>query len=477
MVWIKSNEQYLFTGNESTVASKLKEQISKERPYINLSFLDNCTFLLEPTISEVKEVFTFGNDFEKVVILSSQHPIDAGFGKENFFSVIEVKGEHYPFTKEQLWLGIPKEELLQVLLGLTFKKTKKTLSDMAGAENLRYDTKYMLDLERLGIMSIAGLFLFGVAGAGKSYFAECFAGETGRHYVVLDLPYFMTLPSPTRAVDIMFDFLEAQDEKYLLLIDEIEKMFDFEGGNLIAKQVFGKLLTRLNDIYANPKNNVTFVATANNITGIMKNSPEFLRKGRFNRLYFLGYPDIDNAEKIFSMYKSFNKKRIAKAMVENYDKYLSGNFESTDSENSFLLLIPYLKEVQNGTYSLDDLTNYFFLDFNITRNIRYIDTKFSSLKVSDSDRFIYSPPEIQAVSEELQNKAFIHVLKQCLDPKELNREKAMVQYEDNDQFTMSVVVDIVPLQISASEGISRQIAQSKSYTGKEAGDVQQFIDG
>lgn len=477
MVWIKSNEQYLFEGGKGEIRKKLTEQIQSEHPNIKCTFLEESDFLLEPSEKELRELISVGKQFSTTVVLSSRHPALIGFSKDNIFTTIELRGADFPYTKEQLKLGVSKRAVLQEKLGLSIKTTNKNFSNMAGADKLRDDVVDMLALENLGLMSIAGLFLFGVAGAGKSFFAECFAGETGRHFVVLDLPYFMTLPSPTKSVDEVFDFLESQDEKFLLLIDEIEKMFDFEGGNLVAKQVFGKLLTRLNDIYNNPRNNVTFVATANNITGIMKNSPEFLRKGRFNRLYFLGYPSEENTEEIFNLYKGLNAKKMKVAVKDLYERYLNEeDEEENDIEESYSLLVPYLEEVERGTYSLEELTEFLTLDFNVSRNIRYIDTKFGSLKVSDSDKFIYSPPEIQAVAEEMQNRAVLEVLRMRLPPNTLDKEKGMGTMENNDSFTLKVIEDIVPLQISASEGISRQIAQSKSYTGKEAGNVRQFVN-
>jgi len=485
LVWIQSEEFNLFSGSRDDVAEKISERIRVEYPDIDTAFLKDAEFVLEPTEKEIRNLFGVGLEFRKKVILSSNHPTDNGFTKLNPFTIIEIRGKDFPFTQEQLSLGLSKEAVLQEKLGLTIKKTNKTFADMAGASYLRKDVQDMLDLEELGMMSIAGLFLFGVAGAGKSYFAECFAGETGRHFVILDLPYFMTLPSPTKSVDEVFDFLESQDEKFLLLLDEIEKMFDFEGGNLIAKQVFGKLLTRLNDIYGNPKNNVTFVATANNITGIMKNSPEFLRKGRFNRLYFLGYPSAENAEEIFDLYKGLNKKKVKKALTMQYERYLEEKdaFDASSNENgederqkSYKLLFPYFREVEAGRYNIDDLVEFFTLDFNVSRNMRYIDSKFSSLKVGDSDKFIYSPPEIQAVSEEMQNKAMLEVLRKKLPPENLDKTDGIGVYENNDRFVLGIIEDIVPLQVSASEGVSRQVAQSKSYTGKEAGNVKQFVE-
>jgi len=479
MVWIQTNEQYFYSGTIEDIKKELKNGMKEEHPSIDTSFVDTSVFFLEPSFDEIKAMITAESDFSNKVIISSADPENSGFPKVSIFSVIYLRGKHFPYTSEQLRIGIPKEEVIYQRMGITILKPTKTFADMAGAEVLSSDVGRMLILERMGIKSIAGLFLFGVAGAGKSFFAECFAGQSGKFFVQLDLPFFMTLPSPTRSMDELFDFLEAQDESYLLLLDEIEKMFDFTGGNLIAKQVFGKLLTRLNNIFNALDNNITFVATANNITDIMKYSPEFLRKGRFDRLYFLGYPSMEDAEKIFTLYKNINKKKLSKSLGKMFDRYTKSVNEGKEKDlpEEFSHLSDYFKGVLDERFSLDELKEAFTLDFNITRNIRYIDAKFASLKVSDSDKFIYSPPEIQAVADELQSTALLEVLSMNTDASSLVDVKSiMKKLEDNDVFTYKVIRTSVPLQVSASDGISRQIAQSKSYTGKEAGSIEQFTN-
>ena len=480
MVWIQTNEQYFCEGDVSQVKKNIKDGLKKEHPKVDASFLDDATILLEPTLEELQGLMSIDNDFSKSVVLSSYYPEEMGYPRVNFFTSISLRGIHFPYTSEQIKLKVSKADVIKYRMGITITEPTKTFDDMAGAEVLTVDVARMLILEKMGLKNIAGLFLFGVAGAGKSYFALCFAGQSGKKFVALDLPYFMSLPSPTRSVDELFDFLESQSESYLLLLDEIEKMFDFTGGNLVAKQVFGKLLTRLNDIFNSPKSNITFVATANNITDIMKNSPEFLRKGRFDRLYFLGYPSMEDAEKIFNMYKGINKKKLEKALDRMYSEYKE---ELNEAEDVSLIkkehehLSPYFDGVTSGTYSMDELKGALTLDFNVSRNIRYIDAKFSSLKVSDGDKFIYSPPEIQAVADELQSTALLEALMMSRDASSLSPiRKIMSALEDNDVFTKKVIKNSVPLQVSASDGISKQIAQSKSYTGKEAGEVEQFTN-
>lgn len=474
-----STEQDIFLAESKTKGiEKISMQIKKEHPTLNISLDEDMNFTLEPSVEEVRALFKFGTDFSSNVILSSQHPVSLGFHKNNFFTIINLRGDNFPFTLEQIEMKVDKSVALQERLGLSIRKTNKNFSNMAGAEALRVDVENMLNLEALGLMSISGLFLFGVAGAGKSYFAEVFAGETGRYFAILDLPHFMSLPSPTEAVDELFDFLESQDEKYLLLLDEIEKMFDFEGGNLIAKQVFGKLLSRLNDIYGNPKNNVTFLATANNITGILKNAPEFLRKGRFNRLYFLDYPNKKNTKEIFDLYKALNKKKLKKSLTNMYQEYMNMSEEEKGAKESIVKdLYIYFNSISDGEMTLEELEDFFTLDFNVTRNMKYMDAKYSGVKVSDDDLFIYSPPEIQAVSEEMQNMAFLKTLGKKIPSKEVKLNKGTKEFEESSDFTNEIISEVTPLQVAAAEGIKKQIAQATSYVGKDVGKMETFKKG
>lgn len=475
MYWIRTNEPYFYEGDLETIKKTLRDGIAEEHPSMTPHFLNHISekdFLLEPTADEVRDRIAIGKDFSNLTILSSSYPSELGFPTVSMFPVISLRGKHFPYTSTQLSLGIPKSIVIKERIGITIETPRTNFSDMGGADILIDDINRMLILERMGIKTIAGLFLFGVAGAGKSFFASSFAGQSGKMFVTLDLPHFMSLPSPTNAVDELFDFLEEQSESYVLLLDEIEKMFDFKGNNLVAKQVFGKLLTRLSNIYNSPDNNITFVATANNITDIMLYSPEFLRKGRFDRLYFLGYPSRENAYKIFELYKNKNKKRLYSVLDSLYTSFLG---EGGDEKYQYLL--PFFKSIEKGNFSLDDLKKALFLNFNIERNIIYIESKFKSVKVADSDKFIYSPPEIQSVSEELQNMALVEALTASKNTSNLEGIKLyMKRLEDNDSFTYNIIKFSVPLQVSASDGISRQVAQSKSYAHEDAGEINLFIN-
>jgi ATPase, AAA family len=85
----------------------------------------------------------------------------------------------------------------------------------------------------------------------------------------------------------------------ILWIDEIEKAFagiNQDGGaSDITKRLFGQFLTWLQE----KENTVFVVATANDITAF---PPEFLRKGRFDEVFFIDFPNEEEREKIFKIH-------------------------------------------------------------------------------------------------------------------------------------------------------------------------------
>jgi SpoVK/Ycf46/Vps4 family AAA+-type ATPase len=71
----------------------------------------------------------------------------------------------------------------------------------------------------------------------------------------------------------------------IMWIDEMEKGFaGASGGHETTSRVLGSFLTWMQD----KKSSVFVIATANNVTAL---PPEFLRKGRFDEMFFVGTPN------------------------------------------------------------------------------------------------------------------------------------------------------------------------------------------
>lgn len=85
----------------------------------------------------------------------------------------------------------------------------------------------------------------------------------------------------------------------VLWVDELEKAFAGIGGSgggaEVTTRLFGNFLTWLQEKDAP----VFVVATANNVS---KLPPEFLRKGRFDEIYYVGLPKEKERNQIFSIH-------------------------------------------------------------------------------------------------------------------------------------------------------------------------------
>ena len=84
----------------------------------------------------------------------------------------------------------------------------------------------------------------------------------------------------------------------VLWIDEIEKAFagiGGKGGSDVTTRLFGQFLTWMQE----KDNTVFIVATANDISTL---PPEFLRKGRFDELFFVDLPNAEERRRIIEIH-------------------------------------------------------------------------------------------------------------------------------------------------------------------------------
>ncbi len=453
MIWlIVEDPQYL----QDTAALNCRIKELK----LPLPELSEKNTLLVPT--EEKININIVQSTPKIVI-DYREPKDVVGIVYSIFTVIDIKAPDFPFTTEHKMLNIDRGTVLSRKLGLRISMPSVTFDDMAGASVLHEDIGKMLSLEKMNIMSITGLFLFGVAGAGKSFFAECFAGTTGRHFVMLDLSYFMSLPNPVKSIDDVFVFLLSQDEKYLLLIDEIEKMFQLDGASsdLTSDQVFGKMLTWLATIYEMENSNLTFVATANRVENLLKNKPEFVRRGRFDRLYFLNYPKINSsAPEIIALYLNKEKQKLSRALYGEFEKHK--RHEPLASEALQFIYDALAEEGLDIQLLIQKIINNDGM--NVQRIIQVVEGLIGKDKITDAQYFVYTPPEIKSlVKEVLQSYAdeVISLLYTTKLPFSLSTIDDL-ELRPIQHVLEEIVFKTPPLQITAPEGIGHQLAQAKA---------------
>ena len=136
-----------------------------------------------------------------------------------------------------------------------------------------------------------GVLLLGVPGCGKSLSAKAVASEWGLPLLKLD---------PSNLSERNFKRAMRAAERMapvVLWIDELEKAFaaggSEDGG--VSQLILGSFLSWMQD----RRGDVFVVATANEVQRL---PPEFLRKRRFDEIFFVDLPDLATRDEVFRIH-------------------------------------------------------------------------------------------------------------------------------------------------------------------------------
>ncbi|MBM3601157.1 MAG: AAA family ATPase [Alphaproteobacteria bacterium] len=183
-----------------------------------------------------------------------------------------------------------------------------TIQDVGGLEVL----KKWLSIRRLGFTQQArdygvstprGVLLTGIPGCGKSLSAKCVAGCWRMPLVKLDMGKVFSSLVGSSEENIRFALATCEAiAPCVLWIDEIEKGVAHSSGHAVGDsgvslRVFGTLLTWMQE----KKAGVFIFATSNDISALPS---EFLRKGRFDEIFFVDLPDDAEREAILRIHLS-----------------------------------------------------------------------------------------------------------------------------------------------------------------------------
>lgn len=186
---------------------------------------------------------------------------------------------------------------------LEFVNSDLDLNDVGGLENLkrwlqRRNGSWREEARQFGLPAPKGVLVTGVPGCGKSLTAKGMAASWELPLLRLDIGKIFSglVGSSEQNMRQAIRTAEAL-APCVLWIDEIEKGFSGSGGegdSGTSSRVFGSFLTWMQE----KTSSVFVIATANNID---KLPPEFLRKGRFDEIFFVDLPTDDEREKIWEI--------------------------------------------------------------------------------------------------------------------------------------------------------------------------------
>jgi SpoVK/Ycf46/Vps4 family AAA+-type ATPase len=152
---------------------------------------------------------------------------------------------------------------------------------------------------RFGLQPPKGVVLVGVPGCGKSLCAKALAKEWGVPLLRLDLGKIFNKFLGASEANLRKSLHVAESvSPCILWIDELEKAFSGLGqssGGGLMQRIFGIFLDWLSE----KKSPVFVVATANDINRL---PAEFLRKGRFDELFFVDLPNERERKEIFDVH-------------------------------------------------------------------------------------------------------------------------------------------------------------------------------
>jgi len=171
-----------------------------------------------------------------------------------------------------------------------------------------------------GLQFPKGVLLIGVPGCGKSLSAKAVAAEWRLPLLKLD-------PS-----NLYNKFVGESEQNFkramaaaermapvVLWIDELEKAFaaggSEDGG--VSQRILGTFMSWMQE----RRGDVFIVATANDISRL---PPEFLRKGRFDEIFFVDLPNTSTREEIFKIHLRSRNQDPANYQAESLARMTEG---------------------------------------------------------------------------------------------------------------------------------------------------------
>lgn len=296
-----------------------------------------------PNISEIADIIReFCSDLGIRVSNDTLDEISLSFKGLNEFQIKQILNLAYQdggcidLDDKQLILR-QKEQLIKKAGLLEMIPVHESVEDIGGLENLKewlYNKEAVFNqldkAIKFGVDIPKGIMIVGMPGCGKSLAAKATAKLFEIPLVRLDVGRLLgkyigeSEENMRRALK-----LSEAISPCVLWIDEIEKAFSgvggSGGGSDVTTRLFGQFLTWMQE----KENTVFIVATANDISKI---PPEFLRKGRFDELFYVDFPNKEERRKILEIHlkkrDKWNKDLDLISVVQKTEGYNGADLEA-----------------------------------------------------------------------------------------------------------------------------------------------------
>lgn len=232
------------------------------------------------------------------------------------------------YRKAQVTAGRLTEEEVGVVLSekkqlikrngiLEYIEEDETIESVGGLEELKRWLKQRSNAfteraREYGLPQPKGMLILGVPGCGKSLIAKTTSRLWGLPLLRLDMGRVYDGSMVGRSEANLRNALKTAESisPAILFIDELDKAFagtagsaDSDGGT--SSRIFGSFLTWMQE-----KTSPVFVmATANRVERL---PGEFLRKGRFDEIFFVDLPNAEERQEIFKIHLSKRRREITR---------------------------------------------------------------------------------------------------------------------------------------------------------------------
>ncbi|EDX76578.1 MAG: AAA family ATPase [Coleofasciculus sp. D1-CHI-01] len=220
---------------------------------------------------------------------------------------------------------IEEDETIDAIGGL--EELKRWLKQRSGAFTER--------AREYGLPQPKGMLILGVPGCGKSLIAKTTSRLWGLPLLRLDMGRVYDGSMVGRSEANLRNALKTAESisPAILFIDELDKSFagssgsaDSDGGT--SSRIFGSFLTWMQE-----KTSPVFVmATANRVERL---PGEFLRKGRFDEIFFVDLPNKEERQQIFKIHLSKRRRDIERFDIEQLATICDG-FSGAEIEQALI---------------------------------------------------------------------------------------------------------------------------------------------
>ncbi len=255
---------------------------------------------------------------------------------------------------------------------LEYLDEEGSLEDIGGSDDLKAwlrqrSIAFTERAREYGLPQPKGVLLLGVPGCGKSLIAKATANVWRLPLLRLDLGRVYDGSMVGRSEANLRSALKTAESvsPAILFIDELDKAFAGSAGSAdsdagTSSRILGTFLTWMQE----KKSPVFVMATANRVERL---PGEFLRKGRFDEIFFVDLPSEEERKQIFTIHLGKRRRDISRFDVEQLAK-MSDGYSGAEIEQAIIAAM-YDAFAQNREFMQLDIIAAIKATFPLSRTM------------------------------------------------------------------------------------------------------------